>query len=74
MKKIETRHEITVRRVAGTMVLISVAGAYWIHPGFLGLGAFVGLNLVQSTFTGICPLNNILDRIHRNDSRHEATT
>jgi hypothetical protein len=28
---------------------------------WLGLGAFVGVNLVQSSFTKFCPLEKILD-------------
>jgi hypothetical protein len=45
---------------AGTMILIStllavVHGQYW-----LLLTAFVGANLLQSAFTGFCPLAKIL--------------
>jgi hypothetical protein len=58
-------HENTIRRVAGGMILASLLLAWFIHPGWLGLAAFVGLNLFQSSFTGICPLNNILGWLHR---------
>jgi hypothetical protein len=47
---------------AGTMVLLSLALAQWVHPGFLFLTAFVGLNLLQSAFTGFCPLALVLKR------------
>lgn len=40
---------------AGLMVLISVALAYWVSPNWLWLTVFVGLNLIQSSFTGFCP-------------------
>ena len=53
-------HENTVRRVAGFMVLLSLVLAWLVHPGWLGLAGFVGLNLFQSSFTGFCPLENIL--------------
>lgn len=47
---------------AGAMILISLALAAWHHPNWLWLTAFVGANLFQSAFTGICPLAIILKR------------
>lgn len=47
---------------AGTTVLLSLVLAHWAHPGFLFLTAFVGLNLLQSGFTGFCPLAIVLKR------------
>jgi hypothetical protein len=44
-----------VRAMAGTMVLISVALVYFVSPWFLLFTAFIGLNLLQSAFTGFCP-------------------
>ena len=44
-----------VEAFAGFMVLLSVALAYWVHPGFLWLTVFVGANLFQQAFTGFCP-------------------
>ncbi|MFN4006597.1 MAG: DUF2892 domain-containing protein [Chitinophagaceae bacterium] len=52
--------ERIVRAVAGSLVLTSVTLAYWVHINWLWLGAFVGLNLLQSSFTKFCPLENIL--------------
>lgn len=40
---------------AGVMVLVSLALTYFVHPNFVWLTAFVGANLVQSSFTGFCP-------------------
>lgn len=40
---------------AGFMVLLSIALAHWVDPRWLLLTAFVGLNLIQSAFTGFCP-------------------
>jgi len=54
--------ERIVRAVAGTMVLISITLAYFISIYWLGLAAFVGINLVQSSFTRFCPLEMILDK------------
>jgi hypothetical protein len=55
--------ERIVRAVAGTMVLISLLLAYFVNPYWLGLAAFVGLNLLQSSFTSFCPLEKILDKL-----------
>ncbi|HUO53712.1 MAG TPA: DUF2892 domain-containing protein [Rhodoblastus sp.] len=44
-----------VRALAGTMVLLSVALVYFVSPWFLLFTAFIGLNLLQSAFTGFCP-------------------
>jgi Protein of unknown function (DUF2892) len=40
---------------AGVMVLASLALAHFVSPSFHLLTAFVGLNLVQASFTGFCP-------------------
>jgi hypothetical protein len=40
---------------AGMMVLASLALAHYVSPYWLWLTAFVGLNLLQSSFTGFCP-------------------
>jgi len=44
-----------VRALAGTMVLVSVALVYFVSPWFLLFTVFIGLNLIQSAFTGFCP-------------------
>ena len=54
--------ERIVRAVAGAMVLISIALAYFVNIYWLGLAAFVGINLLQSSFTRFCPLEIILDK------------
>lgn len=45
---------------AGTMVLLSLALGLLVHPWWFALTAFVGFNLLQSAFTGFCPLAIIL--------------
>lgn len=40
---------------AGVMILASVALVYFASPWWLLLTAFVGLNLLQASFTGFCP-------------------
>jgi len=40
---------------AGVMILLSVLLAVYHHINWLWLTGFVGLNLLQSAFTGFCP-------------------
>ena len=44
-----------VMTLAGSMVLLSAALAYWVDPYWLLLTAFVGANMLQAAFTGFCP-------------------
>ena len=55
--------ENQIRAFAGTFVLASLALGWWVHPGFYLFTAFVGVNLFQSAFTGLCPLEKILARL-----------
>ena len=48
---------------AGSVVLLSVALGYFVSPWWLLLALFVGANLLQSAFTGFCPLAKILSRM-----------
>ena len=52
-----------VRVMAGTMILVSVALVHFVSPWWLLFTAFIGLNLIQSAFTGICPANAIMLKI-----------
>jgi hypothetical protein len=47
--------ERAVEAFAGFMVLLSVALTQLVHPGFVWLTVFVGANLFQQAFTGLCP-------------------
>lgn len=53
-----------LRAIAGAVVLVSVALGWWVHPAWYLLTAFVGLNLLQSAFTGWCPMMAVLRRLH----------
>jgi hypothetical protein len=55
--------ENAIRIMAGTMVLASLALAHWVNPYWLWLAVFVGVNLIQSAFTGFCPAEKILRRL-----------
>jgi Inner membrane protein YgaP-like, transmembrane domain len=52
-----------IRRFAGAFILISLALAYWVSPYWLLFTAFVGANLMQSSFTRWCLLERVLARL-----------
>lgn len=52
-----------IRLLAGTMILLSAALVYFVSPWWLLLTAFVGLNLIQSVFTGFCPPSLLLGKL-----------
>lgn len=47
---------------AGSMIILSLLLSYFVSPYWLALTAFVGVNLLQSAFTGFCPLAMILKK------------
>ena len=52
-----------VRVMAGTMILLSVALVHFVSPWWLLFTALIGLNLIQSAFTGFCPANRIARKL-----------
>lgn len=52
-----------VRVLAGSMILLGVALTYFVSPWWLLLPCFVGLNLIQSAFTGFCPPTLLLRKL-----------
>lgn len=57
------RIEAAIRVLAGSLVLVGLALGTWWHPGAYLLSAFVGINLIQSSFTWICPAAMIFKRL-----------
>lgn len=57
-----TTHSL-VRLLAGTATLLGAALAHFSSPWWLLLPAFVGLNLIQSVFTGFCPPTLLLAKL-----------
>jgi Protein of unknown function (DUF2892) len=55
--------ENLIRVLAGSMTLLSVALAHFVSPWWLLLACFVGLNLIQSAFTGFCPPTLVLRKL-----------
>jgi hypothetical protein len=52
-----------VFRFAGSMVLLSLLLAHFVSPYWLWFTAFVGANLLQSSFTGFCPVAVVLRKV-----------
>jgi len=52
-----------IRVLAGSMTLLSVALVYFVSPWWLLLTGFVGVNLIQSAFTGFCPPSIVLRKL-----------
>jgi hypothetical protein len=64
---IQWRRTMTIDRivfaVAGSFVLLSVLLSQLHSPNWLWFTAFVGANLLQSAFSGFCPLAVILKKV-----------
>lgn len=55
--------ERTVMLFAGVMILVSVVLTQLVSPFWWVLTAFVGLNLLQSSFTGFCPAAMVMRKL-----------
>lgn len=52
-----------IRRFAGVFILLSVALGWFVDQRWYLFTAFVGVNLIQSSFTAFCPLEKMLARL-----------
>jgi hypothetical protein len=59
--------ENSIRLMAGTLVLLSVSFGYLVSPYWFLLTLFVGLNLVQSSFTKFCPAEMVFAKLFYNN-------
>jgi hypothetical protein len=55
--------QLLIRRFAGAVILASLVLAHYHSPYWLWLTAFVGFNLLQSSFTHFCPLEIMLKKL-----------
>jgi hypothetical protein len=55
--------ESIVRMIVGTIILSSLALSHWHHPNWIWLAAFVGFNLLQSSFTSFCPSEFVIRKL-----------
>lgn len=54
---------LLIRRFAGVFILASLLLAHYHSQYWLWFTAFVGFNLLQSSFTNFCPLEIILKKM-----------
>ncbi|MCB2060873.1 MAG: DUF2892 domain-containing protein [Novosphingobium sp.] len=52
-----------VFRFAGIVVLVSALLSIYVHPWWIGLTIFAGLNMLQASFTGFCPAAMIFKKL-----------
>jgi hypothetical protein len=52
-----------IRLIAGSFILISLGLARWVNPNWLWFTAFVGANLLQSSITRWCLMEDILKKV-----------
>lgn len=55
--------ENAVEAFAGLMILLSVLLTVFVHSGFIWFTIFIGVNLFQQAFTGLCPAAFIFRRV-----------
>lgn len=61
-KQINMKNRI-IRAVAGTFILISLLLAIYVNINWLWFTAFVGANLLQSSFSKWCLMEDILAKL-----------
>lgn len=49
--------------IVGVVILIGVALGHYVSPVWLWIPVILGVTLVQSAFTGFCPVYFTLDKI-----------
>lgn len=54
-----------VHGIAGTFIIISLLLAKYVNQNWLWFTAFVGANLLQSSLTNWCLMNNILTKVFK---------
>jgi len=64
--------ERSISAFAGFMILLSLALTYFVHPNFVWLTVFVGVNLFQSAFTGFCPVGSLMHKFGIKTEREQA--
>lgn len=65
--------EYIIRIFAGTLVLLSLGLSYF-SPWSLLLAGFVGVNLIQSAFTGFCPAEMIIRACRGSSQENQPPT
>ena len=59
--------------IVGAVIAAGVALGLWVAPEWLWLPGLIGLAMVQSAFTGFCPVYYALDRLRVADGAVRAS-
>ncbi|MFQ5716660.1 MAG: DUF2892 domain-containing protein [Nitrospinales bacterium] len=54
--------------IAGAVIALGTGLGYWIDPMWLLVPGVLGVILIQSAFTGFCPVYFILDKVCATES------
>lgn len=54
-----------ITRIAGIFIIISVLLGMYVNPNFYWFTLFVGANLLQSSFTNWCLMEDILRKVFK---------
>lgn len=54
-----------IKRIAGIFIIISVLLGMFVNPNFYWFTLFVGANLLQSSFTNWCLMEDILRKVFK---------
>lgn len=57
-----------VRLTAAVLSGISFALGFWLSPAWLWLSVLVGVGLIQSAFTGFCPMENFFRALEKKNA------
>lgn len=61
-----------VKGIAGSFILISLLLTHFVHPNWVWMTIFVGVNLLQSSLTKWCLLEIILDKLGVKNENDES--
>ena len=59
----------SVMMFAGIMVLLSLILTQWHHPYWMWFTVFIGLNMIQASITGFCPVALLMKKVGIKDGR-----
>ena len=54
-----------IKRIAGFFIILSVLLGMYVNPNFYWFTLFVGANLLQSSFTNWCLMEDILRKVFK---------
>jgi len=61
-----------VKGIAGSFIIISLLLTHFVHPNWVWMTVFVGVNLLQSSITKWCLLEVILDKLGVSEGKKDS--